>query len=250
MEKEEEPVLEELKTEEPAPEPAEKEEKKEEIDEEIDEEVDKEEEKTTEGSSEEDGKEEQVEPEEKEKEEKKKETAEGGGLWGKIKGFFKGKDKDKGESDAPTPEKGEDGSQLPELEVVGEEKTESEAETTSVIPHSETPAEDGKKTAEEDDPSTDKAEDLKKIEPEVAREKEVSLEVEVKDESSKAAGSPVEEFVRKLDIERNIAEKIYDAGYNDLADLKEAIPEDLEFVEGIDGSLAVMICNRIKELDI
>ena len=243
--KEEEPVLEELKTEETAPEPAEKEEKKEEMDKEED--VKEEEEKTTEGSGDEGRKEEQVEPEEKEKE---TETGEGGGIWCKIKGFFRGKGKDKGETEAPTPEKDEDGSILPELEVVGGEKTESGAETDSDTPQSETPAEEAKKTAEEDGPSTDKAEEHKEIDPEVAKEEEVSLEVEVRDVPEKAAGSPVEDFVQKLHVERNIAEKLYDAGYNDTRDLKDAIPEDLEFVDGIDGPLAVTICNRIKELNI
>ena len=93
-------------------------------------------------------------------------------------------------------------------------------------------------------------EERKEIAQEEEKEKEVSIEVEAKDEPDKAAGSPVEEFVGKLDIERNIAKEIFDAGYNDLGDLREAIPEDLEFVDGIDGPLAVKICNRIKELDI
>ena len=243
-EKKEEPVQEELKTEETAPVPAEKEVKEQEED---GNEKGKEDEKTKEGSGEETGKEVQEETKEKET---KKETGEGGGLWGKVKGLFKRKGKDKSESETPASDKGEDGSQLPTLEEVGDEKIESGSETASDTSDSETTAEDSVKISGEDVVSPVTTEDRKEIAQEEEKEKEVSIEVEAKDEPDKAAGSPVEEFVGKLDIERNIAKEIFDAGYNDLGDLREAIPEDLEFVDGIDGPLAVKICNRIKELDI
>ena len=245
-EKKEEPVQEELKTEETAPEPAEKEVKEQEQEEDGNEKG-KEDEKTKEGSGEETGKEVQEETKEKET---KKETGEGGGLWGKVKGLFKRKGKDKSESDTPTQDKGEDESQLPTLKEVGDEKTGTEGETASDISDSETTAEDSVKISGEDVVSPVTTEDRKETAQEEEKEREVSIGVEAKDEPDKAASSPVEEFIGKLDIERNIAIKIFDAGYNDLGDLKEAIPEDLEFVDGIDGPLAEKICAKIKELDI
>ena len=52
----------------------------------------------------------------------------------------------------------------------------------------------------------------------------------------------------KLKVEGTIAESLHAAGYRSLEDLRDAIPEDLEFVEGIDRVLAGSICERLREL--
>jgi DNA integrity scanning protein DisA with diadenylate cyclase activity len=57
--------------------------------------------------------------------------------------------------------------------------------------------------------------------------------------------SPVRAFVTILDVEEDVAVKLYSAGYRNLQELKEAIPEDLVYVEGINPTLARKIYAKL-----
>lgn len=58
---------------------------------------------------------------------------------------------------------------------------------------------------------------------------------------------PLADFTGVLNVETDVAESLLAAGYRSLADLKDAIPEDLEFVEGVDAALAGEICARLEK---
>lgn len=47
-------------------------------------------------------------------------------------------------------------------------------------------------------------------------------------------------------IDEAVAKKLRDAGYQDLSELREAVPEDLVLIEGIDKELAERICSALK----
>jgi excinuclease UvrABC nuclease subunit len=55
----------------------------------------------------------------------------------------------------------------------------------------------------------------------------------------------VRAFVTILDVEEDVAVKLYSAGYRNLQELKEAIPEDLVYVEGINPTLARKIYAKL-----
>ncbi|MDP6561145.1 MAG: hypothetical protein QF619_13685 [Candidatus Binatia bacterium] len=57
--------------------------------------------------------------------------------------------------------------------------------------------------------------------------------------------SPVRAYMVILDVEEELAEKLYSSGYRNLGELKEAIPEDLVYVEGINPTLARKIYAKL-----
>jgi len=150
-----------------------------------------------------------------------KETKEKGGMWGKIKGLFSRK------KEIPSSEEKAE-------EKVGEKDGEKGEETVLE-------GTDAKETGQEE------AADLLELSEEKMQGPTTPLKEDEDGEIPRIAASeitetesvsPVREFMTTLDIEKDVAEKIYAAGYRTLEELKEATPEDLVYVEGINPTLA------------
>ncbi len=72
------------------------------------------------------------------------------------------------------------------------------------------------------------------------------LENESEPEKPLDKDAQIDLYVEMLSIDRKVADSLYNIGYKKVADLKEAIPEDLVFVEGINPTLARAICDKLK----
>ncbi|MDP6156462.1 MAG: helix-hairpin-helix domain-containing protein [Candidatus Thermoplasmatota archaeon] len=191
-----------------------------------------------------------------------KEKKEKSGMWGKIKGLFS---RNKGEADKEgTEEKADDGKnqktsddEVPELvgtddkEIAPDESTDmpenSDGKTLELLT---TKKEEGDSI--KDDPiqtsvrHTDekKSEHLKLIEKDAEVDGK-TLKVGSPEITGTDTVSPVRAFVTILDVEEDVAVKLYSAGYRNLQELKEAIPEDLVYVEGINPTLARKIYAKL-----
>ena len=169
------------------------------------------------------------------------------GLWGKIKGLFGGGAK---------PEEKEEERSEPDPKV--EEPKEGEEEK---------PAPEG--PAEEAEPKEDKASDEESVEGPEAEGKEEGEEtseekpveegpkeeapVEEKKEPSEAKPEKEEPRLEIKDIhhipgvDKKIADLLLASGYMNLEELKEAVPEDLMMVEGIDEEMARYIYEVLRK---
>ncbi len=148
-------------------------------------------------------------PSEEEPEEAPKEEPKG--VWSRIKGLFSGK-----EEEAASEEKEEPSEEKPsEEEPVTEDKTPTDDQVLS----EEKPSE---KEPSEEEPSEDKPE---KEEP----------RLEIKD------------IPHIPGVDRKTADLLLSSGYMNLDELKEAVPEDLMMIEGIDEDTAKFIYEVLRK---
>ncbi len=93
-----------------------------------------------------------------------------------------------------------------------------------------------------------------------AKGEEAEAEEEVKEEDSEEAQYPtvsamaeggrskaVEEFMQIEGIDEEIAQALYDTGYNSLDELAPALAEDFTYVKGVDEAKAEMIHRNVQE---
>lgn len=58
--------------------------------------------------------------------------------------------------------------------------------------------------------------------------------------------STIREYMEKLDVNEDIAGKLYTGGYWILEDLEQAVPAELRMLDGISPTMARKICDRLK----
>ncbi|MEA3559416.1 MAG: helix-hairpin-helix domain-containing protein [Candidatus Thermoplasmatota archaeon] len=158
------------------------------------------------------------EPEEEPAEKKEKKPSPG--IFDRILGFFKGSKKEENTEEEPA-EKEE--KEPAEEEGSEEDGTPEDMEGDEV----EETSEEGK----EDEPSEEKESEKEDETPEVIEAKPVITEIE------DVPG-----------ISKGNASKLRDAGYMNVDELKEAVPEDLLMIEGFGEKTAGKICDAVGDL--
>jgi hypothetical protein len=107
----------------------------------------------------------------------------------------------------------------------------------------------GKKTEEEKSPEP--AEEETKEEEPAEEEKEEPPEENSEDREEEPADEKdeigMEGPLKIKGIEVEVQEKLKSSGYLSVEELREAVPEDLTMIEGIDKETAERICNAVKE---
>lgn len=210
-----------------------------------------------------DGEETTVDSEEKPAEEgKEKEEKEKGGVWDKIKGLFTRK------KTAPETEEKEGEKEDGKAEALSEDGvTESDGSDDKEASTGETA--DIRDLSDEITPelTTPLKEEVLSIKDEAIHtsnqqidgEKKEYLQLkEVNEEgdggtddtvapviTGNESVSPVRVYMTILDVEEDVAENLHSAGYRNLQELKEAIPEDLVYVEGVNPTMARKIYAKL-----
>ncbi len=174
--------------------------------------------------------EDEKEPSDEEPEEPPKEEPRS--LWGKIKGIFSKK-----EEEAPSEEK-EPSEEEPAAEDEPE-PTEEEGETPSDDKDEESPENEGEKEPSEEgeEPSEEAPSEKEPVKEEPSEEKasEEEPRLEIKD------------IHHIPGVDKKTADLLLSSGYMNLDELREAVPEDLMMIEGIDEDVAKFIYEVLRK---
>lgn len=108
-------------------------------------------------------------------------------------------------------------------------------------PEQETPEEEGEKE-EEDTPDEEETGEEKGEEP-AKEEDDAPEEEKVKEAPKKKDHGPL----GLKGVSKKLQEKLMESGYMNVDELKEAVPEDLTMIDGIDEKTAKRICNAAKK---
>ncbi len=200
------------------------------------------EDKKEDGTPEEESTEEEGDPSDEETEEPPKEEPRS--LWAKIKGIFSGK-----EEEAPSEEKesSEEGEKPSEEEAP--ESAEEEGETPTDDKDEEAPENEGEKEPEEapseDGPAAEDQED--KEEPSDEKPSEEEKEPSKEEPSEEEPRLEIKDIHHIPGVDKKTTDLLLSSGYMNLDELKEAVPEDLMMIEGIDEDTAKFIYEVLRK---
>ena len=161
-------------------------------------------------------------------------------IWSKIKGIFSKK-----EEEAPSEEKDEGSGEKPSKE------TEKEGDSAEGEP------DEDRETSEEKGSEEEPSEEKGSSDEEPPKDEEPAEEKPSKDKEEPSEEKPAEEDEEpKLEIEdihhipgvdKKTADLLLSSGYVNLDELREAVPEDLRMIEGIDEDTAKFIYEVLRK---